>query len=266
MARPKLLPKLAELKKMGPLELMDVINEAIRRGATVYAQEVIKIRNKLVGYKGVELKQKNRKDAQESYKKAQPGIKKRKKDRQKAKEEKMKMAKLKKIWKKAGLTPDDHKLFEFGIPNYLVLEMGKKAYKEMMKLINDLPGNKNRIPWRTLSKEIDVEWAKAEKIYQEELDDLDKNLKRDAIEKVEDFLKVYFMNIEQNDAIIEMVKKYLEHLPEHKIYNIITMMQSDKFKRFWDSDQHTDEENWAELQNNRVRDLFEVLRNETGIN
>ena len=74
------------------------------------------------------------------------------------------------------------------------------------------------------------------------------------------------MNIEQNDAIIEMVKKYLEHLPEHKIYNIITMMQSDKFKRFWDSDQHTDEENWAELQNNRVRDLFEVLRNETGIN
>ena len=262
----KRLPSVDKLKKMGPIELQEVIDEAISRGATVYAGEAIKIKNKLVGYKGAELKKKNKKDYEKAYKTSQRGAKKRKKEREIEKDRKMKLRKLEKLWKWTGINPDRTQAVIDGIPNIRVVSNTFEDYWEIRRLLNDLPGNPNRIPIRQLKKQVKEEYDYAQKLMEEERIRTQEELQKHAINEVSKFLYRYFQNIPRRDEIIYQVQQYFKLMRPKDIFGIREMMQGNKFKRWWDSEQHTLAENTHEVMTNRVNDLFRVLRNETGVN
>lgn len=177
-----------------------------------------------------------------------------------------KMKQLRKIWKWVGMTPDTTQAVIDGMPNYRVLRMGYDKYYEMRKLMNDLPGNPNRIPVRQLQKQVKGEWDEAIRLFDEEQIRTKEELQKHAIGELHKFLLRYFKNIPRRDETIYMVEQYFKFMTPQQIFGIREMMQSDLFKRNWDSDQHTLPENTEEVANNRVYDLFKVLRNEAGMN
>ena len=177
-----------------------------------------------------------------------------------------KMKQLRSIWKRTGIRPDRTQAIIDGMPNYRVISVPFETWFEMRRLMNDLPGNPNRIPVRQLKKQLREEYDEAVRLHREEQDRMDKYLQEHAIGELHKFLMRYFQNIPKRDETIYKVEQYFKYMTPQQIFGIREMMQGDMFKRNWDSDQHTLAENTHEVYTNRVDDLFRVLRNEAGMN
>lgn len=171
--------------------------------------------------------------------------------------------KSKKIEKITGVTVGGRNTSKYGVANPEVLKMTKDEYVNLGVQKNALsPDRETNI--RTLKNRLKKMYDEARKIAKESSVS---NINKESENYASSFLDTYFKNIDGYDKL-RIIKTYLNMLPVQKRYDMLAVLESNKFKQVYDSDPensgYESSLSVGERSDLRADQLIKILSNETG--